>query len=111
MERVKHGLESNSATALYLLKLNSDCPTLVTLTLKLATFQAWNPGYHSIEASPQHPLWGVGVCGRVGGGVARTGGPLYLLKLHAKVVYTWTASQTVQNRLQVRYLRLIRQEA
>jgi len=59
------------------------CPTLVTLTLKLATFQAWNPGYHSIEASPQHPLWGVGVCGRAGVGVLSTGGPLYLLKLGA----------------------------
>ena len=58
-------------------------PTLVTLTLKLATFQAWNPGYHSIEASPQHPLWGVGVCGRAGVGVLSTGGPLYLLKLGA----------------------------
>ena len=45
----------------YLLKLNSDCPTLVTLTLKLAIFQGWNPGYHSIEASTQHPLWDVGV--------------------------------------------------
>ena len=56
----------------------------MTLTLKLATFQGWNPGYHSIEASPQHPLWGVGVCGRAGVGVLSTGGPLYLLKLGAK---------------------------
>ena len=77
-------LRAELARNSYLLKLNS---IRRTSTVKLATFQRWNPGYHSIEASPQHPLSGVGVCGRAGVGVASTGGLLYLLKLDAKVVY------------------------